>query len=563
MPGLTHWNHPGFFAYFAITASGPGVLAEMLVGRPQPAGDALAHVAGRDRARGGRARLAARADRRCRRRSRASSTTRRRSRRCTRSRRRARRPCPACASAGSPAPARPRSRVYCSEHAHSSVDKAVITLGLGHEALRRIPVDERFAMRPTRCAPRSPRIARPDGCRSPSSRRSARRRRRASIRSRRSRTICSARGVWLHVDAAYAGVTAMLPEYRTCSPGAERADSLVVNPHKWLFTPFDLSAFYCRRMDVLRRAFSLVPEYLRTTESGAGEEPDGHRHPARPPVPRVEAVDGAALLRRRGHPRAARRTLRLARLFASWVDADPRFERVARCRSASCASAAHRRAYRTKPALDRAEPAAARCGERDRRGVPVAHQAPARTSCCGSRSAISARPRRTCGARGTCCETTRPASAELAGWPHARPDRPTLHLNPHSFGNAASRSPRPGHDALQPLTRWVAVSATTEGFRCDSSVCSSLSCSARRWRFPRRRGRTGFSRRIIGANLHPGGDALDFDTESGTVNFGGSLGFMGAGIFGFEVDFGYAPELLRKRRSHDARRERHERSWAT
>ena len=75
--------------------------------------------------------------------------------------------------------------------------------------------------------------------------------------------------MWLHVDAAYAGVAAMLPAHAHVLAGADRADSLVVNPHKWLFTPFDLSAFYCRRMDVIRRAFSVTPEYLRTPEGGA------------------------------------------------------------------------------------------------------------------------------------------------------------------------------------------------------------------------------------------------------------------------------------------------------
>src|SRR5439155_8362252 len=72
--------------------------------------------------------------------------------------------------------------------------------------------------------------------------------------------IAAREGLWLHVDAAYGGVAAMLPSHARILDGAERADSLVVNPHKWLFTPFDLSAFYCRRMDVVRAAFSLTPE---------------------------------------------------------------------------------------------------------------------------------------------------------------------------------------------------------------------------------------------------------------------------------------------------------------
>src|SRR2546426_6865019 len=76
--------------------------------------------------------------------------------------------------------------------------------------------------------------------------------------------------MWLHVDAAYAGPAAIVPELRHILDGCERADSLVVNPHKWLFTPFDLSILYCRQMDLLRRAFSLVPEYLRTPEQERG-----------------------------------------------------------------------------------------------------------------------------------------------------------------------------------------------------------------------------------------------------------------------------------------------------
>ena len=76
--------------------------------------------------------------------------------------------------------------------------------------------------------------------------------------------VCEAEGLWLHIDSAYAGVAAMLPEHAHILAGADRADSLVVNPHKWLFTPFDLSAFFCRRMDVVRQAFSLVPDYLKT-----------------------------------------------------------------------------------------------------------------------------------------------------------------------------------------------------------------------------------------------------------------------------------------------------------
>ena len=79
--------------------------------------------------------------------------------------------------------------------------------------------------------------------------------------------LCRRESIWLHVDAAYAGVAAMVPGYEWILRGAEHADSLVVNPHKWLFTPFDLSALYCRHMDLVRAAFALTPEYLKTVEA--------------------------------------------------------------------------------------------------------------------------------------------------------------------------------------------------------------------------------------------------------------------------------------------------------
>jgi aromatic-L-amino-acid decarboxylase len=79
--------------------------------------------------------------------------------------------------------------------------------------------------------------------------------------------ICEEEQLWLHVDAAYAGSAAIVPEMQSILAGCDRADSLVTNPHKWLFTPFDLSVLYSPKLDVMRRAFSLVPEYLRTTDA--------------------------------------------------------------------------------------------------------------------------------------------------------------------------------------------------------------------------------------------------------------------------------------------------------
>ena len=136
--------------------------------------------------------------------------------------------------------------------------------------------------------------------------------------------------VWLHVDAAYAGVAAMVPGYEWILRGAAQADSLVLNPHKWLFTPFDLSVLYCRRMDVLRQAFALTPEYLKTTEGDAGVKNlmDTGIQLGR----RFRALKLWMIMRHfgaNGLRAHLAEHMRLARLFAGWVDASDRFERVA------------------------------------------------------------------------------------------------------------------------------------------------------------------------------------------------------------------------------------------
>ncbi len=141
--------------------------------------------------------------------------------------------------------------------------------------------------------------------------------------------ICRNESMWLHVDAAYAGVAAMVPGYEWILRGASEADSLVVNPHKWLFTPFDLSAFYCRRMDVVRAAFSLVPEYLKTVE----------RAPVRNLMDtgvqlgrRFRALKLWMVLRHFGADGLRARLaehMRMAREFAGWVDGSPAFQRLA------------------------------------------------------------------------------------------------------------------------------------------------------------------------------------------------------------------------------------------
>jgi aromatic-L-amino-acid decarboxylase len=141
--------------------------------------------------------------------------------------------------------------------------------------------------------------------------------------------ICAREHVWLHVDAAYAGVAAMVPEHAHLLDAAATADSLVVNPHKWLFTPFDLSVLYCRHMDVVRAAFSLVPDYLKTTDAATVKNlMDTGIQLGR----RFRALKLWMVIRHFGAEGLRQRIaehIRLARLFADWVDASPTCERLA------------------------------------------------------------------------------------------------------------------------------------------------------------------------------------------------------------------------------------------
>ena len=329
VPGLTHWNHPGFFAYFAITGSAPGVLAEFLsaalnvqamLWRTSPAATELEEVA-----LGWLRRLLGLPD--------AfegviydtASVATLHGLAAAREWK-----VPGVREVGLAGRAEVGPlRVYCSEQAHSSVDKAVILLGLGHRALRKIPTDERFRLRPDllRAAVAEDRAAgllpiaavATVGTTSTTSVDPV-----AAIAE-----VCEAEGLWLHVDAAYAGPTAMVPGYEWVLEGCHRADSFVTNPHKWLFTPFDLSAFYSRRMDVVRAAFALTPEYLRTREAGEVRNlMDTGVQLGR----RFRALKLWAVLRHFGAEGIRARLvehMRLARTFAEWVDADPGFERLA------------------------------------------------------------------------------------------------------------------------------------------------------------------------------------------------------------------------------------------
>jgi aromatic-L-amino-acid decarboxylase len=223
----------------------------------------------------------------------------------------------------------PLLRVFCSEHVHSSIDKAVITLGLGLDSLHKIPCNDRFEMIPEKLAEaieEDIEIGHLPICVIPT----------IGTTSTSSvdpvdaiADICEKFGIWLHVDTAYAGSTAIIPEFRHYFAGCERADSIVVNPHKWLFTPFDLSVLYCRDISLVKDAFSLVPEYLRTTdEPGVKNGMDYGIQLGR----RFRALKFWFVIRyfgREGMIARLREHCRLARLFASWVEASPDLELMA------------------------------------------------------------------------------------------------------------------------------------------------------------------------------------------------------------------------------------------
>jgi len=223
----------------------------------------------------------------------------------------------------------PLLRVYCSDHVHSSIDKAVITLGLGTRSLRKIAVNERFEMIPEALADAIDEDVEAGFvpiCVIP------------TIGTTSSTSvdpvdaiadICEKHGIWLHVDAAYAGSAAIVPELQHYFKGCERADSIVTNPHKWLFTPFDLSVLYCRDLGELKRAFSLVPEYLKTSdESTVKNGMDYGIQLGR----RFRALKLWFVMRyfgREGLIDRIREHCRLANLFASWVEESSNFEMLA------------------------------------------------------------------------------------------------------------------------------------------------------------------------------------------------------------------------------------------
>ncbi|HEY8223922.1 MAG TPA: aminotransferase class I/II-fold pyridoxal phosphate-dependent enzyme, partial [Pyrinomonadaceae bacterium] len=329
VPALTHWSHPSFFAYFATSTSAPGIFGELLsaafdnkamLWRTSPASteleevtlDWLRQMMGLDPGLSGiiydtasvssmHAIAAAREGVELRIREEGMSGR----------------------------ADLPLLRVYVSEQSHSSIEKGVITLGLGQRAVCKIPTDSDFRM-DAKALERAIEEDKRNGivpfCVV------------ATVGTTSTSSIdpvpaiiqvCEKHTLWLHVDAAYAGSAAVVPELRYILNGCERADSLAVNPHKWLFTPFDLSVLYCRHMNLLRRAFSLVPEYLRTPEqekvrSGSDYGIQLGR--------RFRALKLWMIIRYFGHEGLAARIrehCRLAKLFASWAEASPDWELLA------------------------------------------------------------------------------------------------------------------------------------------------------------------------------------------------------------------------------------------
>lgn len=223
----------------------------------------------------------------------------------------------------------PVLRIYTSDQAHSSIDKAAIALGVGEANVVRVPCDADFRMRPEalrtliakdEAAKKKP-LAVVATCGTTSS---------ASVDPIAAiAEICRQKNLWLHIDAAYGGGLALLPEETSITAGWTEADSLVINPHKMLFVPFDFSVLYVRNLERLRRVFTLVPEYLQ------GDTVEAERNYMDYGVPlgrRFRALKAWMVFRtfgRHGIAARIREHLRLAKLFGGWVTASPDFELVA------------------------------------------------------------------------------------------------------------------------------------------------------------------------------------------------------------------------------------------
>jgi aromatic-L-amino-acid decarboxylase len=324
LPAIGHWNHPCFFNYFSSTGSVPGVLAEMLAAAlnsnglnwvATPAVSELEQVAlawlrqwsglpddyfGQifDTASISTLHALAAAREMADPDSRRLGLTK-------------------------------RLRVYCSDQAHSSVDKAAIAVGIGLDNLVKIPSDAEFRLQPallrqaiaddlaagyTPCA-----IVSTLGSTSTTSVDPL-----AEIVA-----IAEPHNIWVHIDAAYAGAALLLPEFQPLIAGAERAHSYVVNPHKWLFVPVDCSAFYTRYPEVLRRAFSVTPEYLRTSADPRAVNLMDYGIPLGRRFRGLKLWFVLRYFGRQGYIEELRRQIELAQSLRRFVEADPRFELAA------------------------------------------------------------------------------------------------------------------------------------------------------------------------------------------------------------------------------------------
>jgi aromatic-L-amino-acid/L-tryptophan decarboxylase len=324
MPAVTQWNHPRFFAYFACTGSTPAILGEMLAAALNTSGlhwktspavaeleqralDWLRQWIGVPEGWFGIVYDTA-------------STSSMHAVVCAREL-----IDPEVRTAGS----RNDLILYTSDQSHMSIEKGAIAVGVGQQNIRKVPSDTEFRMRPEALA----KMIEED--------KSAGKRPFcvvATVGTTSSTSIdpvsqiadvVEKHGLWLHVDCAYAGAAAILPEQRHIMAGVERAHSLVFNAHKWLLTPIDLSAFYTRRPDILRRAFSLTPDYLKTQDDPRAHNlmdygvPLGHR---------FRALKLWFVMRYFGRERIEamlRSHIQWAKDFAALVDAHPKFERVA------------------------------------------------------------------------------------------------------------------------------------------------------------------------------------------------------------------------------------------
>jgi len=299
LPGLTLWNHPRFFAWFANTGSEPGILAELLIATlnvnamtwlSSPAAtelevtvlDWLAQLLGLPRGWHGHIEDTA------------STAT--------------------VAALAAARTLKPGGVVYASEQANFSVDKAARLVGL---ELRKVDTDDDFRMRTDFPLEDATAVVATVGTTATTSVDPV-----PELAAR-----CAEAGVWLHVDAAYAGSAAVCPELRWCLDGCDQADSIVVNPHKWLFTPMDCSTLWTRRPEAFHAAFSSSPHYLASTRDAVDLKDFG---PAL--GRRFRALKLWFVLRwygAEGLRALIREHVRLAQLFASLVEAEPGWEVVA------------------------------------------------------------------------------------------------------------------------------------------------------------------------------------------------------------------------------------------